>query len=241
MTKREWLRCGDPVKMLDSLNGRASDRTLRLFAAACCRRIWDLLIDKRSRTAIEVLERFADGRVSETAFAAAAEDAHRAAEEGGTEGNPYAAWSAANAVGAGQTDEEEEATEVTALTAAKDTAFAAAWAVGHHAHPDDSGDAWHRVTKAHEATECQLLRDVRPHRPVRCDRSILTATIASLAEAADNERILPAGELEPARLAVLADALEEAGCSDEAILSHLRSAGPHVRGCWAVDLILGKE
>ena len=38
-----------------------------------------------------------------------------------------------------------------------------------------------------------------------------------------------------------ADALEEAGCSDEAILGHLRSAGSHVRGCWAVDLVLGKE
>src|SRR4051794_16571129 len=133
--------------MLDSLNGRASDRTLRLFAAACCRRVWSLLTDERSRTAIDVLERFADGRASEAALAAAAQDAHCAAEECGTGGNPYAGWSAANAVGAGQTDEEDETAEVTALTAAKDMAFAAAWAVGHHGHPDDTGDAWHGVTK----------------------------------------------------------------------------------------------
>jgi hypothetical protein len=39
---------------------------------------------------------------------------------------------------------------------------------------------------------------------------------------------------------VLADALEEAGCTDEAILSHCRGRGPHVRGCWVVDLLLGK-
>ena len=43
------------------------------------------------------------------------------------------------------------------------------------------------------------------------------------------------------RLPVLADALEEAGCADADLLSHLRGPGPHVRGCWAVDLLLGKE
>src|SRR5262249_3252043 len=42
-------------------------------------------------------------------------------------------------------------------------------------------------------------------------------------------------------MGVLADALEEAGCQDADILGHLRSPGPHVRGCWAVDLLLGKE
>ena len=48
------------------------------------------------------------------------------------------------------------------------------------------------------------------------------------------------GTLDPARLAVLSDALEEAGCDDVSILDHLRSTSPHYRGCWAVDLILGK-
>jgi hypothetical protein len=52
---------------------------------------------------------------------------------------------------------------------------------------------------------------------------------------------LPSGHLDPARLAVLADALEDADCTDEAILAHLRSPGLHVLGCWALDLIRGKE
>jgi hypothetical protein len=43
------------------------------------------------------------------------------------------------------------------------------------------------------------------------------------------------------RLPILADALEEAGCDEPALLAHCRSDGPHVRGCWAVDLVLGKE
>jgi len=43
------------------------------------------------------------------------------------------------------------------------------------------------------------------------------------------------------RLPILADALLDAGCEDEDLMHHCRSAGPHVRGCWAVDLVLGKE
>jgi hypothetical protein len=88
-----------------------------------------------------------------------------------------------------------------------------------------------------------LVREVfgNPIRPRRPDPAWLHPTVLSLAGAAYEERSMPAGELDPARLAVLSDALEEAGCTDEAILSHLRSPGPHVRGCWAVDLVLGKE
>jgi hypothetical protein len=56
---------------------------------------------------------------------------------------------------------------------------------------------------------------------------------------ADDERLMPSGDLEPARLAVLPSALEEAVWTEEAILDHLRGPGP--RGCEAPDLILGKQ
>jgi hypothetical protein len=65
--------------------------------------------------------------------------------------------------------------------------------------------------------------------------------VPRLAQAAYEERHLPSGELDPARLAELADALEEAGCADADILGHLRGPGPHVRGGWVVDLMLGKD
>ena len=71
--------------------------------------------------------------------------------------------------------------------------------------------------------------------------SYRTPTVNSLVEAAYQERDLPSGHLDPARLAVLSDALEDAGCTDAAILDHLRGPGPHVRGCWALDLLLAKE
>jgi hypothetical protein len=53
-------------------------------------------------------------------------------------------------------------------------------------------------------------------------------------------RGLHSGELDHGRLAVLADALEEAGCDNQEMLTHLRGPGPHVRGCWVVDVLLGK-
>jgi hypothetical protein len=55
-----------------------------------------------------------------------------------------------------------------------------------------------------------------------------------------DHRRLPEGALDGASLAVLADALDEAGCTDPDIPAHCRQPGPHVRGCWVIDLLLGK-
>jgi hypothetical protein len=78
-----------------------------------------------------------------------------------------------------------------------------------------------------------------PFRPITLGPAHRTPTIVSLAQAAYEERILPSGELDPVRLAVLADALEEAGAAGE-VVEHLRGPGPHVRGCFAVGLCLGR-
>jgi hypothetical protein len=93
------------------------------------------------------------------------------------------------------------------------------------------------------AAHVALLRDIfgNPFRPVTLDPAWQTPQVVALARAAYDERELPAGTLDLARLAVLSDALEEAGCTDAAILDHCRRPGPHVRGCWVVDLILGKQ
>jgi hypothetical protein len=64
MTEQEWLDCPGPYSMLEFLHGHISERKLRLFGCACCRRIWHLLGDQRSRDAVEVAERYADGLAS---------------------------------------------------------------------------------------------------------------------------------------------------------------------------------
>lgn len=66
-------------------------------------------------------------------------------------------------------------------------------------------------------------------------------TVRGLAEGIYDDRKMPEGTLNISHLAILADALLDAGCEDETLLEHLRSPGPHVRGCHAVDLILGKS
>jgi hypothetical protein len=67
-------------------------------------------------------------------------------------------------------------------------------------------------------------------------------TVKRLAEAVYDQRALPAGTLDGAMFAVLADALEEAGCRDSDVLSHCREQGKvHVRGCWIIDLLLDRR
>lgn len=92
------------------------------------------------------------------------------------------------------------------------------------------------------AARAALVREVfgNPFRPASLAPSCRTPTVQSLAQSAYEERQLPAGLLDCDRLAVLADALEDLGSATE-LVEHLRGPGPHVRGCWAVDLCLGKS
>jgi hypothetical protein len=69
---------------------------------------------------------------------------------------------------------------------------------------------------------------------VTIDPRWLTRTVSSLAGCIHDEAAFD-------RLPLLADALEDAGCTDTAILEHCRGPGPHVRGCWVVDLLLGRS
>jgi hypothetical protein len=253
VNEEQWLTSTDPQAMLAFLrdNGKLTERKSRLFAVACCRRIWHLMEDERSRRAVEALERYTEGLMEVEELTVAAVAAHAVAEDDESTDNPYAAAAAANAVQAelppdlrGPEQDNEEEVPADCIINAKDTAFASAWANGHAEHPEGSGDAWFVATKAEEAVQGHLLRDLFgpwPFRPPALDQSVLAwngGIVRSLARAAYDDRQLPLGHLDPDRLLILADALEEAG-ADAELLAHLRGPGPHVRGCWAVDLVLG--
>jgi hypothetical protein len=81
-----------------------------------------------------------------------------------------------------------------------------------------------------------LLRDIfgNPFRPVTIDANWLTPTVQNFATAIYDDRAFD-------RLPILADALEDSGCTNQDILNHCRSGGEHVRGCWVVDLLLGRK
>jgi hypothetical protein len=89
-----------------------------------------------------------------------------------------------------------------------------------------------------EEFQCVLVREIfgNPFHKVKVEPDWLvwkSSSVPRLAQAIYDDRAFE-------RLPILADALEEAGCADAAILAHCRGPGPHVRGCWVVDLLLGK-
>jgi hypothetical protein len=239
MTEAEWLASTDPVPMLRSLAG-ASDRKLRLFACAACRRVWHLFADDAGRGAVKAAERFADGLATGEELA----DALAAAESAvsGSGGAAFAAWGAAadgtnfSAAGGAGYAAKEAAQAAAGLPHLPTDSSPWEWT-----HPEDFA-AKEGALRAERAHQASLLRDAfNPFHPASASPAWQAPQVVALAQAAYEQRGLPAGTLDVARLAVLADALEEAGCTNADMLSHLRGPGPHVRGCWAVDLLLGKE
>ena len=101
-----------------------------------------------------------------------------------------------------------------------------------------------RTARTEESKEaCGLLREVfgNPFRAITLDPVCRTPVVLALAQTTYENRAPPTGHLDPERLDILVDALKEAGCGNADILAHLRGPGLHVKGCWAVDLVLGKE
>jgi len=80
VTEVEWLACTDPTPMLEFLRGKASERKLRLFAVACCRRLWPLLIDERSQCVAELVEQYADRLTTRTELVASQAHPRRAVQ-----------------------------------------------------------------------------------------------------------------------------------------------------------------
>ena len=244
MTEQEWLACADTTPMERFLEGRgwATNRRWRLWACSCIRRIWHLLADQRCRRAVEVAEAFADGAADHRGLKRTYQAARRAwlkLREEMDRSTPdqralrdaleprYYGSIAAHAV----TEVREH--QLFALHATACVAIATEEGV------DSTADA----VDTERAAQAALLRDIfgNPFRPVTPDPAWRSPQVVALAQAAYDQRELPSGTLDGARLAVLADALEEAGCTNADLLDHLRGPGPHVRGCWVVDLILGKS
>jgi hypothetical protein len=249
MTEAEWLACNDPTPMLDFLRGQASERKLRLFAVACCRRTWALVEDDRERMlahgcnpvevdlarqeadlawrAAAAAERYADGLadLAELRGLIPADDEM----EGCYADGPDAAWTARASAYRARWCAEYKSPRKFGLAARLLNPLVGPW----------FGVSSKRDRDRERSAQCHLLCDLfgNPFRPAAADPAWLAwndGTVRRLAEALYQERAFD-------RLPVLADALEEAGCTDPDLLDHLRGPGPHYRGCWVVDLLLGKS
>ncbi len=290
MDEQRWLTSDNPSEMMAYVQDKVSPRRLRLFACACCRMVWHLLTDERSRRAVEVAERYADKQATEKER----READNAATFAGTEvlvasASWAAAWVASDRlINSGWPvlleTTGEPATQSALIRSIVGNPFSPVVLPrqrrkcercnGKRYTPRDKDVSWSygSLTPA-ERQRCGLCCGSGE---VPGDCPWLTPTVLALATAAyeDNggkvcvpcdgkgewvEEFQPGasyrrkcnhchnsgrvgvGTLDNDRLAVLCDALEEAGCDDAAIIEHLRSPGPHVRGCWALDLLLNKE
>jgi hypothetical protein len=265
MTEADWMAMPAglhlPLEFLDE-SGLATDRKLSLLACACCRRAWDWLVDPRSRGVLECVERFADGRVGRAEVEEAAAGAWRVARELDARADAerdeetfhrlrsladvaLLAWEAAYVVRraeSGQPDRRFEAeTPAEAVSgympdladyaaSLVDFARAVARRAGAAEAEADS------VQASEEKAQWHLLHDLfgNPFRPAPSDASWRSPGVVALASEIYDRHTF--GDLP-----MLARALQEAGCVQEEFLGHLRSAGMHARGCWALDLVLGKE
>ncbi|MDY3556401.1 hypothetical protein R5W24_005566 [Gemmata sp. JC717] len=253
MTEADWLACRQPAPMLDALGDLASPRKRRLFACACCRRLEAPLPHLWLRAALDVAERFADGHVSNDelrdAWRRVGEDLHTAHRriEIETRSGPrppkdvrasalleaqYSALrelSTAVAVSisrSGLGQDAVRAVQSAAQTAALRTAIGD-WQV--RAAASDAGCA-------EELAQAELVRDLFTDRFwfVVPDPVWFTPDVLALANYIYNDHAFE-------QMPILADALQDAGCESGRVLDHCRGPGPHARGCWVVDLVLGKE
>jgi hypothetical protein len=227
----EWSSCSNPITMFDGIRGRVGERKCRLFTVACCRRADPTLSAcAEARVAVETTERYVDGLASSSELEAASNAAREAV---------YRPFIRPASPDAG----DSETSHIARI---------ARWASETRTWAERPGEPWWYGATLIAGNESDLRRQKpndnwrswssciircifgNPFRPVAFDPKWRTEDVLGLSRGIYEDRAFD-------RLPLLADALMDAGCDDEQVLAHCRNNGPHARGCWVVDLVLGKE
>ena len=211
MTETEWGAATDPAFMLESVKGKTSDRKLRLYAVACGRLVSHGWYYSEAEAAFYLSEMYADCRVDGDALRTGREQAIADANQ------VLADW-----------DRGKRDTIWAAIHSAENSIeIAPDYTIGYVRAILGPIPDW---------MLCRFADDIfgNPFRPVAVDPDWLTSTVVALARGIYDDRAFD-------RMPILADALQDAGCDNDDVLTHCRGDGPHVRGCWVVDLLLGKS
>jgi hypothetical protein len=233
VTESDWLATDDLTGLTNwVLRRRASQRRLRLYACAACRRVEPFLTPKYYQV-LEAAEALADGAVSPAQLKGLV----KAAEQ---DLQMLVRSRALSGLGQKKRVTERACSTVhSAAAAPRMTRQAVSWASAGARLVVETCTKGHkakvRASMAEHSAVCGVFKDIfgNPFRPVAFDPRWRSADVLGLAQAAYDNRAFD-------RLPLLADALMDAGCADEDILGHCRGAGLHVRGCWVVDLVLAK-
>jgi hypothetical protein len=236
MTPEAWFAATDPHPLLAFVWPRplywwtegglqelppVTIRRLRLFGCACARMVWDIL-PTDARSAVQIRERFADGKATEFDL--------RASRPRMADGAFTFQQHALNATSVDPADAARSAAKALATRAAGPAPPGRPTTPEWHA-------TWTAAFAAARAIQADYARDIFPPPDYtrRLDPAWLTSTVLALARHADESgdfSVVP----------ILADALQDAGCDDETALRCCRAPGNvHVRGNWVVDLVLGRS
>jgi hypothetical protein len=226
----DWCSCPNPDAMIEYVNqtNQVGHRKFFLAGTACIRRIWDLLVPD-SRAAVEAAERFADGLLCREELPTALWWVEEAPRPPWPDGDPrWAAWHAVARLTCDPRGNHGNAEHTMYLPG--DTSRVVASRAGVY-----GSETWYAAQRAENRVQADLYRCVlgNPFRRVVFDRTWRTETVVALARGMYESR-------EFAEMPDLADALAGAGCADPDVHEHCRGPGPHARGCWVVDLVLGK-
>lgn len=244
MSKKEWLDSNrTPELLLQNLRldgittGKKGKRKRRLFACTCCRRAWHLLPEGIFRDTIQLVECVAEGCNQPIELKAVHEHLRQLRIGEILPRRPRApgAVAAFEAVRSLVRGEEGKAATLISYALAEEKF----WSDHSGALNLQSAKVFNALKEAESSKQALLLRDIfgNPYRTISVATRCLSwndRIVPRLAQAIYDEHAFD-------RLPILADALEEAGCTDADILNHCRQPGEHVRGCWVVDLLLGKS
>ncbi len=227
MTEADWLAANRPLKLLRYLQAATdtSDRKLRLFGVACCRRVEEQMSEATLAQVIDGCERLAD-EFALASLAGLRRTADRVAERAGL---------AVTETSATESDREHY-----------EYAIAVCQLAEYPIQPEHCADSCMQALCGHDdyvaghgemLFQADLLRDIiaNPFRPVAFSPAWRTDTTVLLARQMYDARDFSATP-------IIADALQDAGCDNLDVLNHCRDANVvHVRGCWVVDLVLRNE
>jgi hypothetical protein len=226
MTEAEWLACEAceaPQLQLQYLSRNSTERKLRLFLCGCARTVWQYLTLEGTKRVVEVGELLADGLATEEAMS----EAKEAIPGEFSDEETRTAWYAAAWIAVHTTDRfvNPFAPE---RTAPENGCQVAEMVIDALTQPG--------VLPGDPSRYSLLIRCIfgNPFRPIAVDPAWRSGNVMAIAQSIYDERAFD-------RMPILADALEDAGCTNADVLNHCRQPGEHVRGCWVVDLILGKE
>jgi hypothetical protein len=212
VTEDEWTTSEDPDLLLEAAKSLKwlPARKARLFSAGCFRLVWDKITADDIRLAVEMSDARADKKISQQEL-----ERHR-----------YPMTKASEFVRSW-------------LAVAIQSLATSNLNPGHVAHQVRAATENSVYGFSRRGVPCQpqadLVREVvgNPFRPVTFDQQWRTSDTVGLAQAIYDDKAFE-------RMPILADALMDAGCEEEQIIGHCRGVGPHVRGCWVVDLVLAK-